>query len=143
VPKYVHNPEMKYNQILVPTIDTTRTTWLLNLMVSIKRPVVLVGETGTSKTATIQVSWNNVGLSIISVLLQIFRKARKCFCSTTFVFANFKFPSSTIFGEPFLMHADCCCRCRSEFPLSNFFDRFSSIVESRTFLFLDQKICIF
>ncbi|XP_076804944.1 dynein axonemal heavy chain 10-like [Clavelina lepadiformis] len=54
VPKYEHDPEMKYNQILVPTIDTTRTTWLLKLMVTIKRPVVLVGETGTSKTATIQ-----------------------------------------------------------------------------------------
>nr|XP_026696380.1 dynein heavy chain 10, axonemal isoform X1 [Ciona intestinalis]XP_026696381.1 dynein heavy chain 10, axonemal isoform X2 [Ciona intestinalis] len=54
VPKYEHDPELKYNQILVPTIDTTRTTWLLKLMVTIKRPVVLVGETGTSKTATIQ-----------------------------------------------------------------------------------------
>nr|XP_039267660.1 dynein heavy chain 10, axonemal-like [Styela clava] len=54
VPKYVHDPALNYNQILVPTIDTTRTTWLLNLMISIKRPVVLVGETGTSKTATIQ-----------------------------------------------------------------------------------------
>lgn len=55
VPEYIHDPSRKYNQILVPTIDTTRTTWLLQLMLSIKRPVVLVGETGTSKTATIQV----------------------------------------------------------------------------------------
>lgn len=53
VPKYVHSPEKKYNEILVPTVDTVRTTWILNLMVSIKRPVVLIGETGTSKTATI------------------------------------------------------------------------------------------
>lgn len=36
----------------MPTVDTVRTTWLLELMVSIKRPVVLVGETGTSKSAT-------------------------------------------------------------------------------------------
>lgn len=54
VPKYVHNPEMKFNEILVPTVDTVRTTWLLQLMVKIRRPVVLVGETGTSKTATTQ-----------------------------------------------------------------------------------------
>lgn len=53
--RYVHDPSLNYNQILVPTIDTTRTTWLLNMMMKIKRPVVLVGETGTSKTATIQV----------------------------------------------------------------------------------------
>ncbi|KAL3856163.1 hypothetical protein ACJMK2_010948 [Sinanodonta woodiana] len=53
IPKYVHKPEMKYNQILVPTVDTVRATWLLTMMVRIKRPVVLIGETGTSKTATI------------------------------------------------------------------------------------------
>lgn len=38
----------------VPTVDTTRTTWLLEQMVKIKHPVVLVGESGTSKTATTQ-----------------------------------------------------------------------------------------
>ena len=54
VPKYVHAPEKKFNEILVPTVDTVRSTWLLELMVGIKRPVVLVGETGTSKTATTQ-----------------------------------------------------------------------------------------
>ncbi|XP_050408300.1 dynein axonemal heavy chain 10 [Patella vulgata] len=52
VPKYIHDPEIKYNEILVPTIDTVRTTWLIKLMVEIKRPVVLIGETGTSKSAT-------------------------------------------------------------------------------------------
>jgi dynein heavy chain len=36
----------------VPTVDTTRAGWLLEQMVKIKRPVVLVGESGTSKTAT-------------------------------------------------------------------------------------------
>ncbi|BFZ18669.1 hypothetical protein BsWGS_21707 [Bradybaena similaris] len=53
VPKYVHNPDLRFYEILVPTVDTVRATWLLGLMVQIKRPVVLVGETGTSKTATI------------------------------------------------------------------------------------------
>ena len=53
VPTYVHNPDLKFYEILVPTVDTVRATWLLEMMVNIKRPVVLVGETGTSKTATI------------------------------------------------------------------------------------------
>lgn len=52
IPEYLHDPEKKFSEILVPTVDTVRTTWLLELMVSIKRPVVLVGETGTSKSAT-------------------------------------------------------------------------------------------
>lgn len=38
----------------MPTVDTTRTTWLLSVQAAIKRPVVLVGESGTSKSATIQ-----------------------------------------------------------------------------------------
>ncbi|KAI7812536.1 putative dynein heavy chain 10 [Triplophysa rosa] len=54
VSKYVHNPEMKFIDVLVPTVDTTRANWLLEQMVKVKRPVVLVGESGTSKTATIQ-----------------------------------------------------------------------------------------
>ncbi|XP_014779882.1 dynein axonemal heavy chain 10 isoform X2 [Octopus bimaculoides] len=53
VPQYIHNPMVKFREILVPTVDTVRCTWLLQLMVDIKQPVVLVGETGTSKTASI------------------------------------------------------------------------------------------
>lgn len=52
--RYVHDPDKKYNEILVPTVDTTRTDWLLRLQTKIKQPVLLVGETGTSKTATVQ-----------------------------------------------------------------------------------------
>jgi dynein heavy chain len=54
VPVYVHDPAKRYNEILVPTVDTVRTEWILNLMYSVKRPTLLVGESGTSKTATTQ-----------------------------------------------------------------------------------------
>ncbi|XP_029296329.1 dynein heavy chain 10, axonemal [Cottoperca gobio] len=53
VTKYIYNPEMKFADILVPTIDTMRASWILEQMVKIKRSVLLVGESGTSKTATI------------------------------------------------------------------------------------------
>lgn len=54
VPGYVHDRLKNFNEILVPTIDTCRTDWILELMNIIGRPVVLVGETGTSKTAIVQ-----------------------------------------------------------------------------------------
>lgn len=38
----------------VHTVDTTRMAWMLERMVKIKHPVLLVGESGTSKTATTQ-----------------------------------------------------------------------------------------
>ncbi|KAK3792441.1 hypothetical protein RRG08_045982, partial [Elysia crispata] len=53
VPTYVHDVDRKFYDILVPTVETVRSTWLLDLMVKIRRSVVMIGETGTSKTATI------------------------------------------------------------------------------------------
>ncbi|XP_068620608.1 LOW QUALITY PROTEIN: dynein axonemal heavy chain 10 [Battus philenor] len=53
VPEYIHDREMNFPSILVPTVDTLRLTWLIKIMESVERPVLLVGETGTSKTAII------------------------------------------------------------------------------------------
>ncbi|KAL1513082.1 hypothetical protein ABEB36_002553 [Hypothenemus hampei] len=54
VPEYIHERDQRFSQILVPTVDTVRVTYILELMNQIKRPIVLVGDTGTSKTAIIQ-----------------------------------------------------------------------------------------
>ncbi|XP_075256614.1 dynein axonemal heavy chain 10-like [Convolutriloba macropyga] len=59
VPSYVHDHNVKFNTILVPTSDTVRSTWLLDVnsrfeSAKIKRPTLFVGESGTSKTATTQ-----------------------------------------------------------------------------------------
>lgn len=44
----------RFPYLAVHTVDTTRTTWILEQMVKIKHPVLFVGESGTSKTATTQ-----------------------------------------------------------------------------------------
>lgn len=54
VPDYIHDRQKNFSEILVPTIDTLRTTWFVKIMNNLNRPVVLVGDTGTSKTAIIQ-----------------------------------------------------------------------------------------
>ncbi|NXA03996.1 DYH10 protein, partial [Sapayoa aenigma] len=69
VPEYIHKPEVKFLDILVPTVDTTRTSWLLEQMVKVKRPVVLVGESGTSKTATTQNFLSNLDKDLNMVLV--------------------------------------------------------------------------
>ncbi|XP_035496799.2 dynein axonemal heavy chain 10-like [Scophthalmus maximus] len=69
VTKYIHNPEMKFADILVPTIDTTRARWILEQMVKIKRPVLLVGESGTSKTATIHSFLKNLDAETVITLI--------------------------------------------------------------------------
>jgi len=53
VPTYLHDRQKNFSDILVQTIDTLRTIWFVELMSNLQRPVLLVGETGTSKTAII------------------------------------------------------------------------------------------
>ncbi|CAH8518373.1 unnamed protein product [Schistosoma turkestanicum] len=54
VPAYIHNKSIKFSEILVPTIETVRINWLIEKLVNAHRPLLLVGETGTSKTAICQ-----------------------------------------------------------------------------------------
>lgn len=60
VPAYTHDPSLAFHNILVPTTDSVRTSWLLGLMTQIDRPVLLVGESGTSKTATVTAFCNSL-----------------------------------------------------------------------------------
>ncbi|KAJ3359470.1 Dynein heavy chain 10, axonemal, partial [Kappamyces sp. JEL0680] len=53
VPAYQHNRQLPFHQILVPTLDTVRHTWLLEKLVSFRKPTLFVGEVGTSKTVTV------------------------------------------------------------------------------------------
>ncbi|KAH8358423.1 hypothetical protein KR093_000053 [Drosophila rubida] len=68
VKPYTHDPTVKFSEILVPTVDNTRTNRLLGLMSEIKRPVLLVGEAGTSKTATIMQYLRNLNPSVNIIL---------------------------------------------------------------------------
>ncbi|ETN61879.1 dynein heavy chain 10, axonemal [Anopheles darlingi] len=51
IPSYVHDSSLHFSDILVPTRDTLKIEQVLNLMNKVRRPVVLVGDPGTSKTA--------------------------------------------------------------------------------------------
>ncbi|XP_047348543.1 dynein axonemal heavy chain 10 isoform X3 [Vespa velutina] len=53
VPSYIHDRLKNFSEILVPTEDTLRAIWFITLMNNLQRPTLLVGETGTSKTAII------------------------------------------------------------------------------------------
>ncbi len=46
--------KLEINNILIPTEDTIRYTYLLKALTYHSFPVILVGETGTGKTSTIK-----------------------------------------------------------------------------------------
>ena len=46
-------PEAKFATILVPTVDTVRSSWLLDCFCGAGKPVLFVGDSGTAKTVTI------------------------------------------------------------------------------------------
>ncbi|KAJ8934456.1 hypothetical protein NQ314_013331 [Rhamnusium bicolor] len=68
VPEYIHDKDKRFAEVLVPTIDTVRVTYLLQLMNQIRRPIVLIGETGTSKTAIIQDFLRNLDQDVYILL---------------------------------------------------------------------------
>ena len=45
--------EQKFYQVLVPTVETVRSTWLLEASIQSHTPLLFVGESGTAKTVTI------------------------------------------------------------------------------------------
>ncbi|KAK7127569.1 hypothetical protein R3I93_020220 [Phoxinus phoxinus] len=51
--KVVITPETRYSDIIVPTVDTVRMSFLIDMLLSNKKPVLCIGPTGTGKTLTI------------------------------------------------------------------------------------------
>jgi dynein heavy chain len=45
--------EQKFYQVLIPTVETVRSTWLLEASIQAHTPLLFVGESGTAKTVTI------------------------------------------------------------------------------------------
>jgi dynein heavy chain len=52
VPSFEMPADRKFFSILVPTVDTVRYSWLVNQVMSLKKPALFCGESGTAKTVT-------------------------------------------------------------------------------------------
>ena len=47
------NEEQKFNELVIPTPDTLKMSWLISMVVPIKKHLLFTGPTGTGKTLTI------------------------------------------------------------------------------------------
>ncbi|XP_004690685.2 PREDICTED: dynein heavy chain 10, axonemal [Condylura cristata] len=100
VPEYVHDAERKFIDILVHTVDTTCTTWILEQMVKIKQPVILVGESGTSKTATTQNFLKNLNEETNMVLVVNFSSRTTSMDIQRNLEANVEKRTKDMYGPP-------------------------------------------
>jgi dynein heavy chain len=53
VPAYEAPHDRKFSSILVPTVDTVRYAWLMGQVMSLKKPAMYCGDSGTAKTVTV------------------------------------------------------------------------------------------
>jgi dynein heavy chain len=68
VSEVVLAPSCPFHQILVPTADTVRSTWLVQTCLEVFRPSIFVGDSGTSKTVTLQHYLKNLDADKFSLL---------------------------------------------------------------------------
>lgn len=54
VPKFDYDPGLPFSQILVPTVDTRRFSFVMTACITVMKPVFLTGVTGTGKTVVVQ-----------------------------------------------------------------------------------------
>ena len=76
VPEYKQPAEKKFAQILVPTVDTIRYSWIQKQFMMIKKPVMFCGESGTAKTVTVQACFNEINKEDLYVILNINMSSR-------------------------------------------------------------------
>jgi dynein heavy chain len=63
--KPYETPEgIKYSKILVPTVDTKKYSYILDLMVKNKFPCMFVGESGTAKSVIISNYLNSLSTDL-------------------------------------------------------------------------------
>jgi len=60
VPEFEHTPGMSYFDMVVPTSDTVRFSYLMKSLIEVDKPVFLTGVTGTGKTTVIQKLMNQL-----------------------------------------------------------------------------------
>ena len=53
MPNFIYDPKVPFFSLMVPTVETVRYTTLLEMLLSIGKPVFFTGSTGVGKSVII------------------------------------------------------------------------------------------
>ena len=85
-------------EIIVPTIDTTRYSWLLKACLNIKKPVMFCGDSGTAKTVTAKDSFNTMDTDTYAFLTINFSSRTSSFDFQSIIEENIEKKNITNYG---------------------------------------------
>jgi dynein heavy chain, axonemal len=54
VPEFVFDKEAQFFDLQVPTIDTLKYSYIIELMIDIEKPIILTGESGVGKSVLVK-----------------------------------------------------------------------------------------
>ena len=76
VPEFIYDPKTPYFDILVPTVDTCRYSFLLKTLLQCKKPVLYSGQSGTGKSIIVQqtLQANTDSLRLVPIVIQFSAK---------------------------------------------------------------------
>lgn len=100
VPSYTHQRSVSFHDILVPTSDTVRHSWFLAAFNKMKKATLFVGETGSSKTVTLQNFLKSLPKEANTILNVNFSSRTSSMDIQKIIEANVEKRKKDVFGPP-------------------------------------------
>ena len=100
VPGYKHDRAEPYARITVPTMDSTRILYLSNMMLNLKKPVMLVGPSGSAKTVVLNTLLNSLDEDVWMYVPIAYNSFTISFDTQAMLEAPLEKKTGTIFGPP-------------------------------------------
>ena len=100
MPGYKHDRAEPYARIFVPTMDSTRILYLSNMMLNLKKPVMLVGNSGSAKTVVLNTLLNSLDEDVWMYVPIAYNSFTISFDTQAMLEAPLEKKTGTIFGPP-------------------------------------------